>query len=164
MPAAQFSSSTGRWYAAKASSSLRKAPAASTKLPLTAENAGSPASDEAPVSHLPAAATGPKPRRTPSQSSAFFVKRARKARAEKERLREANLIVVPIATGKEVQYATREEFDAARKAEDELKKGRIHRAAELFDQGKLPEELRSLVGGYVRPLAATASFILHHRG
>lgn len=94
-----------------------------------------------------------KPIRSPAQSSAFFVQRARKLQAVKERQREANLIVVPIATGKEVQYATREEYAAAKMAEDELKKGRVRRAANLFDEGKLPEELRSLVGGRKKPFA-----------
>jgi hypothetical protein len=153
VPAARFSSSTGRWYAAKASSSSRKRPAASSPPPSTSSSAGDDGVETPSADPEPAAtsAVTPKPRRVPAQSSAFFVQRARKLQADRDRAREAQLIVVPVATGKEVQYATREEYDAARQAEDELKKGRIRRAAELFDEGKLPEELRSLVGGCVRP-------------
>lgn len=54
---------------------------------------------------------------------------------------------MPVSTGKEVQYSSRELFQEAQEKEKELKKERVRRAGELFDQGKMPEEMRPLVGG-----------------
>lgn len=82
-----------------------------------------------------------------SRPRQFFIDLGNKRRAEKARFNEGNLILVPVSTGKEVQYSSRELFEEAQEKEKELKKERVRRAGDLFDQGRMPEEMRRLVGG-----------------
>lgn len=127
----QYTPPLARWYAPSDKFSSTSSPPPSAPTPSSSSPSLPPSRTDQPTS---------RPRQ-------FFIDLGKKRRAEKARFNEANLILVPVSTGKEVQYSSRELFQEAQEKEKELKKERVRRAGELFDQGKMPEEMRPLVGG-----------------